>query len=421
MTDTKTSNVPTISHMQALAMPGFAEGGHSQDDSTKLVLDSDIGITVFQLKAYLGQLIAEDCGDVKVSVHFSKDSVPVQFRTITVTSLHESMSRLVAHIDGKCYVDLNFGDETARLKFASFSYHGHSSEYAPGSESLSCDGNGKGDARSNGERLNLYCEGRGEDSGESITSYMADEDDPYGACEYTVGAILETLNKAVARGSITNESPFRVYANGKYVRIDRVSTRQQFNESLAPPQNDDEQAALNSYGRYNINHLNLSGDTDDFDQSKMFSHIFEMADRNVLNTMWASPGDAKQLLKDQMSVATTAEKNGMTVDQLYKFLGFMKNAGLGEARIETAKSGTPLVSARAHTSYMPSRDIQVSPLNPEEVAALQWHKREKNGWVSFESGAEPPELNYSEMDALCEKMEARSTSSGDAVPGLPAA
>lgn len=399
-----------------MPMPG--ELSHRLNDRTKLVLNSDIGIKEIQLKAYLGQLIAEDCGDVKVSVQFGRESTPVQFRNITVAYLHESMSRLAASRNSGLYIDLNFGDQTARLKSASFSYHGQSFQNAHGPEGLPLAAVGESDARSKVERLNFYCEGGGEDSLDVVTTYLTDEDDLYGAFEYTVGELLDTLNREIASGSLTKESPFRVYANGAYVQFTGVSTHTRRNECLAPPQNDDEQAALNSYGRYNINHLNLSGDIDDFDQSKMFTHIFEMADRGVLNTMLARPGDARQLLKDQMSLATTAEKNGMTVDQLYEFLGVMKNAGLGEARIETAKAGTPLVSARAHISYIPAHDIKVSPLNPEEVAAVLWNKRAENGWVSFEAGIESPEQCDTEMDALCEKMEARNPASGDAAPGL---
>lgn len=101
--------------------------------------------------------------------------------------------------------------------------------------------------------------------------------DPYGD-DLTVGDIQQVIEGGLAKGTLTKDSPFRVYADS-YVAARVLRVREKDARAVAEPIDDQEKAALEAYGRCNVNHVSLLGEERPFDSQAMDRHIDDMRER----------------------------------------------------------------------------------------------------------------------------------------------
>lgn len=364
----------------------------------RLIADPEPGISVRRLQDYLSSLLAKGKATALLNVRFAGDVDHVQFNSITVASFHERLSSPGLLDTSGDLIDICVGYKSARLK---------SVEFDMTESSLGEEGAGEDIGT-----LSFYCEGESQAEERNVIGMlMKDEDDPYGGYETSVGDILETLHSGISEGRLTERSPFRIYANGVYVQPHTIRGVTATAVDLADPVNAEENAALNSYRRYNVNNFEICVEAEeDFESKKMLAHIQDMRERSVFEKMRACPKNARKVIEDARYVAARAGKEGMTVEQLHDFLGILMTAGMSEARLESANTAAPVTKAECHLSYIDGRDAIVSPINDEEAAAVVSNERLNSGWLTLHSGAAVSHAEYGRLYELYDEMEARSNS-----------
>ncbi len=94
----------------------------------------------------------------------------------------------------------------------------------------------------------------------------------------TTSSIQQVIEGGLAKGTLTKDSPFRIYADSYFAaRVLRV--REKDARAVAEPINDQEKAALEAYGRCNVNHVSLLGEERPYDSRAMDRHIDDMRER----------------------------------------------------------------------------------------------------------------------------------------------
>lgn len=96
--------------------------------------------------------------------------------------------------------------------------------------------------------------------------------------ELTVGSVQELIRSGLANGTLTEDSPFRIHVDN-YVVPSALTLRVKDDRSIAEPIDEQENAALKTYARCNVNHVLIHGDACRFDNDSMNSHLNNMRDR----------------------------------------------------------------------------------------------------------------------------------------------
>lgn len=284
-----------------------------------------------------------------LTVRYAGDTEGVEFKTISVASLHDRLSANHFLGTSETFIDICVDFRSERLQSVEFEMGECGSADADSCKSLGS--------------LNFYCDGVSRQDDYEVTGLlMKDEDDPYAGYETNVGDILRFLNDEVSSGSLSEKSPFRIYANGACMYPTMIRSVTATTGELSKPESAAEQSALNSYLRYNVNSFQLQVEADEsFDHEKMLNHVDDMRNRSVFGAMWACPPTAREVLENARHVGTTPVKAGMTVDDLHVFLDVLRNAGMGAVRVACAKTNTPVTKADCHLSCVGGRDSAVIP------------------------------------------------------------